>query len=164
MSIYFIDIKKWRLFDSYKHPKTFFRIFFSRIRIRIMTRIRISQWNSFKKVMLHILKIPTKFDVVPQSFCQNQHPVQDQNQDRDHDFTLDFNTRPTFHTYKKPIKFCFDPLTLSKVNVSTARVHVRTYSQTDRHTYRRTDIQTGGFFFQTCDYYTFSFYEYILRM
>ena len=48
--------------------------------------------------MLHILKIPTKFDVVPQSFCQNQHPVQDQNQDRDHDFTLDFNTRPTFHT------------------------------------------------------------------
>ena len=44
--------------------------------------------------MLHILLIPTKFGVVPQSFCQNQNPIEYQ----DHDFTLDFNTRPTFHT------------------------------------------------------------------
>ena len=46
--------------------------------------------------MLCVLKIPTKFGVVPQSFFQNHNPVQDQ--DQDHDFTLDFNTRPTFHT------------------------------------------------------------------
>ena len=46
--------------------------------------------------MLCVLKIPTKFGVVPRSFRQNQNPVQDQ--DQDHDFTLDFKTRPTFHT------------------------------------------------------------------
>ena len=44
--------------------------------------------------MLYVLKILTKFAVVPQSFFENQNPDQDQ----DHDFTLDFNTRPTFHT------------------------------------------------------------------
>ena len=48
--------------------------------------------------MLCVLKIPTEFDVVPQSFFQNQNPVQDEDQDQDHDFTLDFNTIPTFHT------------------------------------------------------------------
>ena len=31
--------------------------------------------------MLHILKIPTKFGVVPQSSCQNQNPVEDQEHD-----------------------------------------------------------------------------------
>ena len=46
--------------------------------------------------MLYILKIPTKFGVALQSFCENQNSVQDQ--DQDHDFALDFNTRPTFHT------------------------------------------------------------------
>ena len=75
--------------------QTFFRIFF-RIRIRIMTRIRISLWNSLERVILYILKISTKFGVAPQSFCQNQNSVQ--NQDQDHDITLDFNTRPTLHT------------------------------------------------------------------
>ena len=59
-------------------PQTFFRIFFFRIRIRIMTKIRISLWNSLEKVIIYILKIPTKFGVVPQSFCQHQNPVQDQ--------------------------------------------------------------------------------------
>ena len=48
--------------------------------------------------MLCVLKILTKFSVVPQSFFQNQNPVQDEDQDQDHDFTLDFETRPTFHT------------------------------------------------------------------
>ena len=48
------------------------------------------------KVMLCVLKIPTKFGVVPQSLFQNQNPVQAE--DQDHDFTLDFNTRPSFHT------------------------------------------------------------------
>ena len=48
--------------------------------------------------MLCVLKIPTKFDVVPQSFFQNQNTVQDEDQNQDHGFTLDFNTRPTFHT------------------------------------------------------------------
>ena len=43
-------------------------------------------------------KMPTKFGVVQQSFCQNRNPVrdQDQDQDHDHDFTLDINTRTTF--------------------------------------------------------------------
>ena len=64
-----------------------------------------------------MLKISTKFSVAPQSFCENQNFVQ--NQDQDHDITLDFNTRPTFHTWKTPTKFCLDPLTLSKVIVFT---------------------------------------------
>ena len=46
--------------------------------------------------MLFILKILIKFGVTLQSFCENQNSVQDQ--DQDHDFTLDFNTRPIFHT------------------------------------------------------------------
>ena len=44
--------------------------------------------------MLYILKIPTKFGVVSQSFCQNQNPDHDQN----HDFTSHFNTITTLHT------------------------------------------------------------------
>ena len=48
--------------------------------------------------MLCVLKITTKFGVVSQNFCQNQNPVQNQVQDQDHDYTLGFNTRPTFHT------------------------------------------------------------------
>ena len=54
-------------------PQHFFTFFF---------RIRISILKSFKKVMLCVLKIPTKFGVVLQSFYENQNPVQDQ----DHDF------------------------------------------------------------------------------
>ena len=84
---------KWRGIERHR---LFSNFFFFRIRIRIMTRIRISLWNSFEKVILHILKIHTKFGVAPQIFCENQNSVQDQ--DQDHDFTLDFNTRPTFHT------------------------------------------------------------------
>ena len=45
-----------------------------------------------------MLKISIKFVVAPQSFCEYQNSVQDQAQDQDHDITLDFNTRPTFHT------------------------------------------------------------------
>ena len=30
--------------------------------------------------------------------CENQNSVHDEDQDQDHDITLDFNTRPTFHT------------------------------------------------------------------
>ena len=66
-----------------------------------------------------MLKISTKFGVDPQSFGENQHSVQNQDQDQDHDITLDFNTRPTFYTWKTPTKFCLDPLTPSKVFVST---------------------------------------------
>ena len=112
-------------------PQTFFRIFFI-FRIRIMCRIRISLWNSLEKVILYVLKISTKFDVAPQSFCENQNSVQ--NQDQDHDITVHFNTRPTFHTWKTPTKFCLDPLTPSKDIVCTWKVHVRTYIQTDRQT------------------------------
>ena len=43
-------------------------------------------------------KLSTKFGVALQSFCENQNSVQDQDLDQDHDFTLNFNTRPTFHT------------------------------------------------------------------
>ena len=46
--------------------------------------------------MLYILKIHTKFGAALQSFCENQDSVQDQDQERD--FTLDFNTKSTFHT------------------------------------------------------------------
>ena len=111
--------------------------FFFRIRIRI----RISLLKSITKVMLCVLKIPTKFGVLPQSFYQNQNSFQDQ--DQDHDFTLDFNTRPTFHTQKTPTKFCVVPLTPSKVILSIAKVHV----QPDRQTDRETDSQTDGNFF-----------------
>ena len=79
-------------------PQTFFRISFLRIRIRIMTRIGISLWNSLEQIILYVLKISTKFGVAPQSFYENQNSVQDQDLNQDHDFTLDFNTRPTFHT------------------------------------------------------------------
>ena len=44
--------------------------------------------------MLYILKILTKFGVALKFFFENQDSVQDQ----DHDFTLDFNIRPRFHT------------------------------------------------------------------
>ena len=67
----------------------------------------------------------------PSPKLKNQNSVQNQDQDQDHDITLDFNTRPTFHT---PTKYCLDPLTPSKVIVSTWKVHVRTYIQTDRQT------------------------------
>ena len=112
-------------------------IFFFRIRIRIMCRIRVSLWNSLEKVILNMLKISRKFGVAPQSFCEIQNSVQNQDQDQDHDITLDVNTRPTFHTWKTPTKFCLDPLTSSKVIVSTWKVHVRTYIQTSRQTDRR---------------------------
>ena len=106
-----------------------------------MCRIRISLWNSLEKVILYMLKISTKFGVASQSFCENQNSVQnqDQDQDQDHDITLDFNTRPTFHTWKTSTN-CLDPLTPSKVIVSTWKVHVRTYIQTSRRTDRQTEI------------------------
>ena len=63
-----------------------------------MTRIRILLLNSLEQVILHTIKISTKFGVAPQSFCENQNSVQDQDLDQDHDSTLDFKTRPTFHT------------------------------------------------------------------
>ena len=80
-----------------------------------MFRFRISLLNSLEKVILHMLKISTKFGVAPQSFCRNQNSVQNQ----DHDITLAFNGRPTFLTSKTATKFFLDPLTPSKVIVST---------------------------------------------
>ena len=49
------------------------------------------------KKLCYILKIPTKFNVVPQNFC-HQSTDQDQYQDQDHNFSLHFNTRTTFYT------------------------------------------------------------------
>ena len=59
-----------------------------------------------EKVILHMLKISTRFGVAPQSFCENQNSVQNQDQDQDHDIILDFNTRPTFHTWKTQKLMC----------------------------------------------------------
>ena len=112
-----------------------------------MTRIRISLWNSLKRVILYILKISTKYGVAPKSFCENQNSVQIQDQDQDHDITLDFNTRPTFLTLKTPTKFCLDLLTHSKVIVYTWTVDVCTYIQTSRQTDRQTDRRK---FFLAC--------------
>ena len=80
-----------------------------------------------------MLKISTKFDIAPQSFCENQNSVQNQDQDQDHDITLDFNARATFYTWKTPTKFCFDPLTPSKFIVSR-HPEIQTNRQTDRQT------------------------------
>ena len=66
-----------------------------------------------------MLMISRKFGVASQSFCENQNSVQNQDQDQDHNITFDFNTRPTFHTWKTPTKFCLDPQTPSKVIVPT---------------------------------------------
>ena len=68
-------------------------------------------------------------------------------------------------------KFCLDPLTPSKFIVSTWKVHVRTYIQTDRQTeiffglfcllrHKNHEHLSKGenfFFFHSCDYNTFSF-------
>ena len=59
-------------------------------------------------------------------------------------------SRRTFHTWKTPTKFCLDPLTPSKVIVSTWKVHVRTYIQTDRPTDRQTDRRLEIFFCLFC--------------
>ena len=76
-------------------PRTFFRMFFFRSGSGSWLGSEFHYANSFKKVILYILKIPTKFSVAPQIFCKNKNSVQDK--DEAHDFTLDFNTRPTFH-------------------------------------------------------------------
>ena len=74
-----------------------------------------------------------------------------------------------------PPNFCSDPLTLLKVIVSTAKVHVQIDRQTDMQTdwifllvscsktYKTwTFIKRKEFFFYSCDYNTFSLY--ILHM
>ena len=72
--------------------KLFSAIFFSRS--GSASRSGLGTRFSFKikheKVMLYILKIATKFDVVPKSLYPNP--------DQDQDFTLNFNTRITFYT------------------------------------------------------------------
>ena len=84
-----------------------------------------------EKVILYILKISTKFGCALQSFCENQNSVHDQ--DQDHDFTLDFNTRPTFHTQKTPTKFCLG----SANSFESYCVYVCTDRQPDRQADRR---------------------------
>ena len=82
---------QWRHYDGGKwrgieRHRLFSEFFVFRIRIRI------SLWNLFERVIIYILKIPTKFGVAPQSFCENQNSVQDQDQyhDQDQDFTMKF--------------------------------------------------------------------------
>ena len=96
-----------------------------------MCRIRISLSNSLEKVILYMLQISTKFGVAPQSFCENQNSVQNQ----DHDITLDFNTRPTFHTWKTPTEFLFRSANFFKsycVHMKSPRTYVHPDIQTDR--------------------------------
>ena len=121
----------------------FSEFFLFKVRIRIMSSIRISIWNSLEKVILYMLKISTKFGVAPQSFCENQNSVQNQDQDQDHDITLDFNTRPTFHTEKTPTKFFLDSLLLRKLFCPHEK---STYVRRSRHQDRQTDRQTEIFF------------------
>ena len=71
-------------------PQTFFRIFFF-LGTGFYYEIH---WRKLR--ILYMLKIFTKFGVAPRSFCENRSPVQDQ--DQDHDITLDSNTTPIFHT------------------------------------------------------------------
>ena len=104
---------------------------YNQISIRIRTRIRISLWNSSEKFILYLLKMYTKFGVAPQSICENQNSVQDQ--DQNHDFTLDFNTRPTFHTLEDTHQIWFgsaNPFESYCVHIKSPR----TYIQTDRLT------------------------------
>ena len=124
-----------------------------------MSRIRISLWNLLEKVILYIREISTKFGVAPQSFCENQNFVQDQ--DQDHDITLDFNTKPTFHTQNTPTKFCLDPLTPSKVIVSTWKVHVRTARKPDRQTDRLIDRR--NFFLLALSSKTYKTWTFVKR-
>ena len=144
-------------------PQTFIGFFF-------FFRIRIALWNSLEKVILYILKIPTKFGVVPQSFCQNQNSVQDQ--DRDYDFTLNFNTRPTFYTYSRrhSPNFVWIRSFLRKLLCPQQK---STYRRTDgilffglfcllRHTKHEHSSKGENFFFHSFDYNTFFFY--IFRM
>ena len=74
------------------------------------------------------LKIPTKSGVVPQSFYQNQNPDQDQ----DHNFTLDFNTRTKFFYIEHTHQIFFGS-TNSCENYCVYS-QKSTYVQTDRQT------------------------------
>ena len=64
-------------------------------------------------------------------------------------------------------KFCLDRQTPSKIIVSTARNHVRMYIRTAQQTGRQTEfffsiIKRREFFFQSCDYNSFSLYILII--
>ena len=95
--------------------------------------------------------VATKFGSVALSSCHNLNPDQDRDQDQDHNFTLQFDTKSTFYTYKTPIKFCLDALTPSKVimypNGRHRRPNVRLYIHIDRQTDGQTARQASGIFF-----------------
>ena len=55
------------------------------------------KFNTKKLCFLSILKIPTKFSAVPQSFCQNKN--YDQDQDFNSNFITTFYTRHTKHEH-----------------------------------------------------------------
>ena len=66
-----------------------------------------------KNVMFKALMIPSKFDVVRQSSCENQNPDQDQN------FTFDFETGNTFYTQKISTKLPFKSYCIPGRNAQT---------------------------------------------
>ena len=121
--------------------QSFFRIFFFTIRIRIMSRIRISLWNSLEKVILYMLKISTKFVVAPQSFCENHNSVQNQDKDQDHDISLDFNTRANISYIEDTHHILFG----SANSFRSYFLHMKS-----PRTYRQTDRQTEIFFCLFC--------------
>ena len=61
-----------------------------------VSEVLLQTFYALSLVSLYMLKISTQFGVAPQSFCENQYSVQDQ--DQEHDITLDFITRSAFHT------------------------------------------------------------------
>ena len=82
---------------------------------------------------------------------------------QDRDFTLNSNTTTTLHTQKTPTKHCLDPVTRSKVIVSTDGTHP---PQIDGHffvlvlsfkTHKTYIYQMERLYFHPCNYNIFCF-------
>ena len=81
-----------------------------------------------------MLNIPTKLGVAPQSFCENQNSVQNQDQDQDY-----FGFQ--YQTYISDIEDTHQILFGSANSLESYCVHMKS-----PRTYVRTDIQTDIFF------------------
>ena len=112
------------IFMKFSFTSQTFSDFFFKIRIRIVTRIRISPWNSpllLTKVMLYILKILTKFGAALQSFCENQNAW----------FYFVFQYQ-TYISYSEDTRQIFFGSANSFESYCVHSQNPRTYSQTDR--------------------------------
>ena len=95
--------------DTYEIQLCWANFFF-----RIKISIRISLWNLKPKNDALYINDNHHIRSHPQSFCQNQNPVQDQDQE----FTLNFTIRTTFVASKTHTTFYLDPVTFSRVLAS----------------------------------------------